>query len=82
MGYTTNFGDKGAVGQWDFTYDHWKKLMTEWTDSKLDNKYYTMHAKQNKTETCLGAIGIKLSLSTILDAKGAFNIETPTHSSK
>ena len=81
MGYTTNMGAKGAVGVYDFTYDYWKANYYEWTDAKLANTYYTKHAKKNQTETCLSSIGIRLGLSTIYDAKGGFNVETPTHAS-
>jgi len=45
MGYTTNMGDKGAIGQYDFTYDYWKSFYPEFLTAKLDPKYYTMHAK-------------------------------------
>lgn len=81
MGYTTNMGAKGAVGQADFTYDYWKQTYHEWTDAKLANNYYTKHVKKNQTETCLSSIGIRLGLGLIYDAKGGFNVETPTHAS-
>jgi len=35
-------------------------------------------SKKNDTQPCLTALGIKLGYNTIWDARGSFNIETPT----
>lgn len=78
MGYTTNMGQKGAVGVYAFTYEHWKKFYQE-TKAVLDPKYYKVPRK-NDTEVCLSSVGIKLGLA-IYDARGGFNVEAPTYAS-
>jgi hypothetical protein len=38
--------------------------------------------KKNDTQVCLASVGIKLGFNTIWDAKGSYNVETPTYESK